>query len=270
MLVRSLSDAISGRCRTAAGAAPSTRWSLADLLQAYVRDECCRLAVARRNHEYDHHYGLVLTSRPVRGARRRAGARRSRGPSRAAGEGGPRQRGGRRCARCSAPSARSAPDPVAGRPQPVRRPADDEPPGDADAAVAARPAGSRRFLGVGDLADPRALDGCSGRRRAPAGLGRHAGAAARRPGHRGRRSCSSIRFGGGRGRRRTRAARWARLWRGRSSVRGGLPRGGEAWTWGRARPRDSLDHAPYRARARRARRVSSAHLTGSATIGEAP
>ena len=68
MLVRSL-DAISERFQDRRGGGPDPLGPIADLLRAYVQDEPRRLAVARRNHEYDHHYGLVLTGRPVPAAR---------------------------------------------------------------------------------------------------------------------------------------------------------------------------------------------------------
>jgi len=88
MLVRSL-DAISGRFQDRRGGGPDPLEPLADLLRAYVQDEPRRLAVARRNHEYDHHYGLVLTGRPaLRRPGHRGRADPAQHPLRRVGRGG--------------------------------------------------------------------------------------------------------------------------------------------------------------------------------------
>jgi hypothetical protein len=42
-------------------------WSLNNLLWGYLQDEQNRLSVARRNFEYDHHYGIKLLGRAVPG-----------------------------------------------------------------------------------------------------------------------------------------------------------------------------------------------------------
>ena len=117
---------------------------------ATCRTSSTASSVVRRNYEYDHHYGLRLDGQGAASEAGRQALEIPRGVPQPAApvhevlQAGRRHDGQGRRLPGAERAEGSAPDPLAGPAQPVRRPAVDRPRRDADAAMAAGAAGVPR------------------------------------------------------------------------------------------------------------------------------